>query len=133
MRLRARVAAPLGRLATGPVPARALLLGGLRMRPDRVPPDDGASELESFGTSRAFQATLLATVGGRVAERLRDIDVPVRVVYGTADLMLGALTAPRFAGVIPGADLVAIPRAGHVPMADAPAAVARAILEVTAT
>jgi hypothetical protein len=33
---------------------------------------------------------------------------------------------------VPGADLVALPGRGHVPMADAPGLVARTILELTA-
>jgi pimeloyl-ACP methyl ester carboxylesterase len=132
MRVRARLTAPLGRLATAPLAARVALFAGLRSRPDQVTPEDGADELASFGGSRAFQATLFSTVGGRVAAGLRDIRVPARIAFGTADLMLGALTAPRFAAAIPGADLVALPGAGHVPMADAPALVARTILEVTA-
>jgi len=44
-----------------------------------------------------------------------------------ADLMLGAFTAPRLAPALPGAELVALPGLGHVPMADHPVLVARAI------
>jgi pimeloyl-ACP methyl ester carboxylesterase len=45
--------------------------------------------------------------------------------------MLGALTAPRFAALIPGADLLPLPGCGHVPMADDPELVAQAITDVT--
>jgi pimeloyl-ACP methyl ester carboxylesterase len=58
--------------------------------------------------------------------------VPVRVVYGTLDLMLGVLTAPRFAAAIPDAELVPLPALGHVPMLDDPDLVARTILDFTA-
>ena len=46
--------------------------------------------------------------------------------------MLGVFTAPRFAAAIPGAELVALPAVGHVPMLDDPELVARTILDFTA-
>jgi pimeloyl-ACP methyl ester carboxylesterase len=55
----------------------------------------------------------------------------VRICFGTEDAMLGALTAPRFVAAIPGAQLIPLPGCGHVPMADNPGLVARAITEVT--
>jgi pimeloyl-ACP methyl ester carboxylesterase len=131
MRLRARLTAPFGRRMTAPLPTRIALLGGLRSRPWRVPADEGADELRSFGRSPAFQQTLWSTVGAHASLGLRDIDVPVRVVFGTADLMLGAFTAPRYAAAIPGADLVALRGLGHVPMNDDAAAVAATIVEFT--
>jgi len=132
MRARAKVLAPLGRLVTAPRPVRALLFGGLRARPGRVPSREGAIELRAFGRSPGFQRTLRHTELRAVADRLEEIRVPVRVVFGTADLLLGRFTAPRFAALLPDADLVAIPRAGHVPMADDPDLVARTVLEFTA-
>jgi len=132
MRARAKVLAPLGWLATGPRPVRALLFGGLRARPGRVPPREAAIELRAFGRSRGFQRTLRHTEGRAVADRLGEIQVPVRIAYGTADLLVGRLTAPRFAALLPRADLVALPGAGHVPMADDPDLVARTVLDFTA-
>jgi pimeloyl-ACP methyl ester carboxylesterase len=132
MRARARVAAPLGRAVTAPLPTRALLFGGLRTRPWKVDPADGVRELESFGRSRSFQPTLRWTVGATIARGLADIRVPVRIVFGTLDVMLGAFTAPRFAAAIPGAELRALRGLGHVPMNDDPEQVARTILEFTA-
>jgi pimeloyl-ACP methyl ester carboxylesterase len=133
MRVRARVSAPFGRAVTRPLPTRALLFAGLRTRPWRVDPDDGTNELNAFGRSRAFQSTLRWTVGASFAEGLAEIRVPVRIVFGTLDLMLGALTAPRFAAVIPGAELHALSGLGHVPMNDDPELVARTVLEFTDT
>jgi pimeloyl-ACP methyl ester carboxylesterase len=102
MRLRARLGAPLGRLATRGAARRAVMLGGLRW-----------------------------TVGARVPTWLREIRVPVRLAFGTADLMLGAYTTPRFALAIPDAELVPLPHLGHVPMNDDPDLVAQTILELT--
>jgi len=132
MRVRARIAAPLGRGVTTPRMTRTLLLGGLRSAPWTVDSRDGARELRAFGWSRAFQSTLRCTTGAAVARGLEGIAVPVRIVYGTLDVMLAAFTAPRFAAAIPGADLVRLPGLGHVPMSDDPDVVARTILEFTA-
>jgi pimeloyl-ACP methyl ester carboxylesterase len=131
MRARARVSAPLGRRLTASWSMRTILFGALRSRPWRVPADAGERELEDFGCSPGFQPTLRSSVGMRVPEGLTTIKAPVRIAYGTADLMLGALTAPRFAAAIPGAELVPLPGLGHVPMLDDPELVARTILEFT--
>ena len=63
---------------------------------------------------------------------LGEIAVPVRGVFGMLDLMLGVFTAPRFAAAVPDAELVALPRVGHVPVLDDPELVARTILDFTA-
>jgi pimeloyl-ACP methyl ester carboxylesterase len=131
VRARAKLGAPLGRLATWPVPSRALLLGGLRARPWRVDAGEGARELRAFGYSPGFQPTLRWTLGATAPLALGEVRVPVRVLVGTADLMLGPLTSPRFVAALPDAELVALPRLGHVPMNDDPDAVAEAILEFT--
>jgi pimeloyl-ACP methyl ester carboxylesterase len=131
MRARAQLAAPLGRAMSGPLPSRVALFGGLRSRPWRLAPGEGARELRDFGCSPGFQSTLRATVGTRAPTRLAEIGVPVRIAFGTRDLMLGAFTAPRFAATIPGADLVGLPRLGHVPMLDDPDLVANTILDFT--
>jgi pimeloyl-ACP methyl ester carboxylesterase len=133
MRVRSRLLAPLARAVTAPAPARTVLFGGLRSRPWRLDPDEGAVELRCFGRSPGFQPTLRETTASRAPAALSEIRVPVRVAFGTLDLMLGAFTAPRFAAAIPGADLVPLPGAGHVPMLDAPGLVARTILDFTAT
>jgi pimeloyl-ACP methyl ester carboxylesterase len=57
--------------------------------------------------------------------------VPVRICFGTEDVMLGALTAPRFAAAIPRAQLIALAGCGHVPMADNRGLVAKAITDLT--
>jgi pimeloyl-ACP methyl ester carboxylesterase len=45
--------------------------------------------------------------------------------------VIGGPTAPRFAAAIPGAELVALPGCGHVPMSDDPDLVAGAITALT--
>jgi pimeloyl-ACP methyl ester carboxylesterase len=132
MRLRAKAAARIaGALASNAL-SRAAVLGPLRSRPWRVPRADAAAEIRDFGRCPGFQPTLRWTTGTRTAAGLRDIDVPARICTGTRDVMLGAFTAPRFAESIPQADLVVLRGCGHVPMNDDPAAVAQAIVAVTA-
>jgi pimeloyl-ACP methyl ester carboxylesterase len=116
---------------TAPLPTRIALFAGLRSRPSRLSPDEAARELRAFGQSPGFQQTLQWTVGARVAVGMQNIDVPVRIVFGTADLMLGAFTAPRYATAIPGADLIALPGLGHVPMNDDATTVAATIVQFT--
>ncbi len=132
MRLRAKLAAPLGQLLTWPLPTRVALFSGLRSRPWRISAVEGAGEVRAFARSPGFQPTLRHTEGRSVAAGLSEIRVPVRIAFGTADVLLGPLTAPRFAALVPGAELVPLPGAGHVPMNDDPDLVARTVLEFTA-
>ena len=131
MRTRARLSVPFGGTLTASPISRAVLFGGLRSRPWRVLPLAGERDLEEFGCSPGFQPALRASVGTRVPEGLSEIRGPVCIAYGTLDLMLGALTAPRFAAAIPGAELVPLPGLGHVPMLDDPQLVAGTILRFT--
>jgi pimeloyl-ACP methyl ester carboxylesterase len=103
------------------------MIGALHGRPWRVSAADAAAEVRDFAGAPGFQATLAATTGSEPASGLEDIRVPARICFGTRDLMIGALTAPRFAAAIPGAELVALPGCGHVPMADDPGLVAKAV------
>ena len=132
MRLRARFGAPLGQWLTASALTRVILFGGLRSQPWRLSPDAAIRDLHDFGYSPGFQSTLGSTVASRAPTWLDEIQVPVRVAYGTLDLMLGVFTAPRFAAAIPRAELVPLPAVGHVPMLDDPELVARTILDFTA-
>jgi pimeloyl-ACP methyl ester carboxylesterase len=132
MRLRASLGAPLGQWLTAPALARVMLFSGLRSQPWRLSPEAAAGDLHDFGYSPGFQSTLSSTVATRAPTWLGEIQVPVRVAYGTLDLMLGVFTAPRFAAAIPRAELVPLPAVGHVPMLDDPELVARTILDFTA-
>jgi pimeloyl-ACP methyl ester carboxylesterase len=131
MRARNIAAAPAATLLTADPISRSTMLGGLRGRPWRVPAHDAAAEVRDFATAPGFQATLQATTGSRIPAGLGDIRVPARICFGTRDAMIGALTAPRFAAAVPGAELMPLIGCGHVPMADDPDLVAGAILGLT--
>jgi pimeloyl-ACP methyl ester carboxylesterase len=132
MRARAKLGRRLGPTLARTLPARLALLTGLRTRAWRVPIEDVWLEVRDFAGAPAFQATLARAEGLDVPVGLPAVSVPVRILFGTADIMLGAFTAPRFAALMPGVDLVPLVGLGHVPMADDPALVARRILEFTA-
>ena len=131
MRARNIAAAPAAKLLTASAASRSLMLGALHARPWRVPASDAAAEIRDFATAPGFQPTLHLTTGTKLPKGLSDIRVPVRICFGTEYLMIGALTAPRFAAAIPGAQLVPLLGCGHVPMADDPHLVATTITEFT--
>jgi len=67
--------------------------------------------------------------------RLPELDLPVRIVWGTEDGWIPLATGRRFAGLVPGAVLSEVPEAGHLVQYDAPVALATALrdwLEPTA-
>ena len=132
MRLRAMLAAPVARVAVASRVARTALLAPTRGRPWRVSAADAAEEVRAFACSRGFQPTLRWTVAVGAPAGLETVAVPVRICFGTRDVMLAPFTAPRYAAAIPGADLRSLAACGHVPMADDPGRVASAITEVTA-
>lgn len=132
MRARNRVAARAASLVTADPASRTAMLGGLHGRPWRVPARDAAAEIVDFARAPGFHPTLLATTGSTFPTGLHEISVPARICFGSLDLMIGVLTAPRFAALIPGAQLVPLPGCGHVPMADDPGLVATTIMDLTA-
>ena len=132
MRARNVAAAPAAALLTADLASRSSMLGGLHGRPWQMPARDAAAEIQDFAGAPGFQSTLRSTTGSRVPAGLSEIRVPARICFGTRDMMIGALTAPRFAAVIPGAQLIPLVGCGHVPMADDPRLVADAITGLTA-
>jgi pimeloyl-ACP methyl ester carboxylesterase len=132
MRARAKAAARAAPSLAAHRVTRSAMLGAMRARPWRVPPDDAVAEIRAFAHSPGFQTTLRHTVATRTPEALGDIDVPARICFGTRDVLLAPFTSPRFAAAVPTADLRRLPGCGHVPMADDPDRVAAAITELTA-
>jgi pimeloyl-ACP methyl ester carboxylesterase len=131
MRARSLVGAPAAALLAANPGSRTVMLGGLHARPWRVAAHDAVAEIRHFATAPGFHPTLYATTGSHAPTGLSDIRVPVRICFGTEDAMLGALTSPRFAAAIPGAQLIPLAGCGHVPMADNPALVAKTITDLT--
>jgi pimeloyl-ACP methyl ester carboxylesterase len=132
MRARNLAAAAAADLVTADLGSRSAMLGTLHGRPWLLPAADGAGEIRDFAGASGFHATLAATTGSRAATGLAEISVPARICFGTRDMLIGAVTAPRFAATIPGAQLIPLPGCGHVPMGDDPELVAGAITGLTA-
>jgi pimeloyl-ACP methyl ester carboxylesterase len=109
---------------------RTLLFGGMMAKPWRVPPDAAVETLANLADSPGFDAALEALSSYTFA-RGDEIRLPVTIVWPTRDLLLIPRQGPRAERVIPGARLVTLPRAGHVPTWDAPEAIARIVLDNT--
>lgn len=86
-----------------------------------------------WGTRRAILKLYRATddVGPQsqaMADRLRPMDTPALVIWGTADPYLPARYAEAQRDPFPRAEVMLLPRSGHFPFADDPAAVEAAVL-----
>ncbi len=62
-----------------------------------------------------------------VLDRLGEIALPALVIVGERDRLTPPRYAERLAEAIPGASLVVVPRAGHLPMVERPRPVAEAV------
>jgi pimeloyl-ACP methyl ester carboxylesterase len=118
-RLARPVLGPLLRSARG----RRLALGGTIAHPERVPAADAAALARAYASAPGFVAVNRAMRAGMFT-RLADIDVPVTLVWPEHDRLIAPVRdAPA------NVRQVALPDAGHVPMWDAPQAVAAVLLE----
>ncbi|WP_424214934.1 alpha/beta fold hydrolase [Streptomyces sp. BI20] len=118
-------AARLVRTAAG----RAALTGAIYARPGRRSPEAVLAETRALRGAPGFASTLAA---GRTVRFTDDVpDVPVTVAWGDRDLLLPPRQGVRAKRILPGARLVRLPGAGHVPMNDDPALVARVVRDTT--
>lgn len=97
----------------------ALFAGPVVARPWRLDPDDFPEVLRLFAEAPGFLATLPHTFEGQ-PKGLNEIDVPVRILWGTQDLLLLPRQGRRFERLIPGAELRYLKGLGHTPMSDDP-------------
>jgi pimeloyl-ACP methyl ester carboxylesterase len=128
-----RIIAPWADQIAGRRWTRWLLLRLQVVHPDRVAPDELAEAIRS-SVEAPVVAPLLRTIGRHPFTYLpQEASRPTRVVWANQDRVLPF----RHYGVplmqlLPGAELVRLPGAGHIPMSDQPEEVTRLILEVTA-
>jgi pimeloyl-ACP methyl ester carboxylesterase len=106
---------PLLRSPLGPI----LFAGPVVARPWRLDPDEFAEVLRLFAEAPGFLDTLPHTFGGQ-PKGLNQIDVPVRILWGTRDLLLPPRQGRRFERLIPNAELRYLDGLGHTPMSDDP-------------
>jgi pimeloyl-ACP methyl ester carboxylesterase len=60
-------------------------------------------------------------------QHLGELTIPVHVVWGDEDAWIPLQTGRRIAGLIPGAEFTAVPRAGHLIQFDAPVALSNLV------
>ncbi|MCW2794922.1 MAG: putative alpha/beta hydrolase [Nocardioides sp.] len=126
----------LGRL-TGDLGARLGFLQRLALRvvvhrPGRVPGERAKNYVRAASNCSAFLPYMWADLrdGGMVADHLRDIKVPVQLVFCELDWLLPpARCAPLYVDGLPDAMVVTLEGLGHVPSYEAPERVADAIRE----
>ena len=121
----ARAALPLVRVLTAGARGRRLLLSGTVAHPERVPPAAAAQLIRSYATAPGFTAVNEAMRAGVFVD-LERIRVPVTLVWPQFDRLIAR---PR--RLPPAVENVELPDAGHVPMLEAPEAVAGVLLGAT--
>lgn len=113
-------------LTGGPKSLCKLICNG---RPDceLLPPADIAGSVEA---QRATMRTSRTTTGiADIESHLSEIHVPTLVLWGAGDTIAPLPNGERLAREIPGAQLVVVPEAWHMPWLNQPETTAKAILE----
>jgi pimeloyl-ACP methyl ester carboxylesterase len=106
---------------------RILILAQSHGRPAHLTPDQARSAVRAMGSCPGFDATLRATLRRRYLAG-PPIDAPVTLAFGTRDRILLKRQSRHTDQLPPNTQLAVIPGAGHLPMADNPAAVAALIM-----
>jgi pimeloyl-ACP methyl ester carboxylesterase len=112
---------------------RHLMLRDTMAHPERLSPAEAASFIEAAWRCAAFEGIVESLPTQPVSEPLDPAPCPMRLVWGAEDRLLPISGySGRWRRMLPSASWVELGGAGHVPMFDAPHAVAEAILQVTA-
>jgi pimeloyl-ACP methyl ester carboxylesterase len=98
---------------------RTLFAGLTIARPWRLDPDELIEVSRLFADAPGFLPTLPHTFEGQ-PRGLNQIDVPVRILWGTRDLILLPRQGRRFERLIPDCELRYLEGLGHTPMSDDP-------------
>lgn len=126
------VGGPLAPLLSRFAVSRRIALGNIVARPERLTPAQARTIIEASWKCDAFEGVLGAIEREPPPQPIHSIPCPIRIVWGSRDRILPMSGySERWRAIIPGAEWVELPGAGHVPMYDDPDGVARAILEVT--
>ena len=122
----------LRRLAIRPRLRRAML-GRIVEHAERFTPEETVQILADMAGCTVVDELLRGTVVDGPIHAFTDLPCPVRIAWVQYDRVLPfrAYGIPMLAAV-PGAQLVALPGAGHVPMIDDPDLIMRTILEPVA-
>jgi pimeloyl-ACP methyl ester carboxylesterase len=135
LRIRAtlRVGGPLAPLLARFAATRRVALGEIMAHPERLTPTAARNMIEAAWKCDAFDGVMGALTREPAPTAIPEAPCRMRILWGKRDRIL---PTPRYSDrwrkMLPTADFVELPDAGHVPMSDDPDAVSRAILEVTA-
>lgn len=125
-------AAPMADAIASTPEGRARALAFMVEHPEHVPADLVAHQIRAA----AACPIVMPLIEGSVANGWDDpgeIDVPVRIVWGTEDKVLKwPSAAERFRRLLPDADWVVLDGVGHLPQLDVPDRTAELVLEWTA-
>jgi len=89
--------------------------------------------LKAEGWDQALWFFTMASRDTGLLEHLQDFKVPILVITGDNDRIVPTADSLKLAGELPGAKLVIIPQAGHVPHEEQPAAFLQAVETFLAT
>ena len=115
-------------LVRNPV-TRTPLFAGMVARPWVIPAGEAVGMYLNLAGCPGFDATNLALHADTFSAG-HEITVPVTIMWGTRDYLLLPRQGPRALRMLPDARLIRLKGAGHVPTYDAPAEIARLLLEV---
>jgi pimeloyl-ACP methyl ester carboxylesterase len=104
---------------------RLLVLGQTHGRPAQLAPEYARAVISAMAVCPGFEAALEATLDR--CYRGPSADVSVTLAFGTRDWLLRKRQSRHIEELPPNTQLEALPRCGHVPMADDPIAVAALI------
>jgi pimeloyl-ACP methyl ester carboxylesterase len=107
---------------------RALILGQTHGRPMRLTAGYAQAAIHAMGTCPGFDDVLDATIRRRY-QATALISAPVTVAFGSRDRLLLQHQSRHLDQLPPGTHVAALPRCGHLPMADDPEAVTAVITE----
>lgn len=112
---------------------RHLMLRDTVAHPERLTPEEASCLIEAAWRCAAFEGIVESLPTQPVSQPLDPAPCPVRLVWGAEDRLLPiAGYSERWRRMLPSASWVELAAAGHVPMFDAPRAVAESILQLTA-
>ena len=120
----------------GPLVVRSIRTDGVKLLttawhdPGRITPEimDGYTRpLSVDNWDRALWYFTLASHDTGLTGHLQDFKAPILVITGDDDRIVPTADTLKLAGLLPGARLVVIPQAGHVPHEEQPAAFLQAV------
>lgn len=133
-RIGARAFAPVADAALRVGLCRRVAFSGVATRSEDIPPAAAAAAVHHMAEAAGFRGIVNDVGGGdrlfeRNRERFSEIGCRVLIVFGAHDRVISPNGGPRLVSVIPDAELLVLPDAGHSPMLDQPGMVAELILD----